>query len=170
MSPLTYHVRFPPRIEHRVIDKQGVDWTARFDGVCLRPTSYDWRIRFERAGAERVGYVEPGTSLEHESFLRDILIEAEPQRGFDELTSGPLYDLVQEVVSARIPWQCGEKLFDRWVIRLDPGQVDVYIELTNHVFPAHRDSVREVIAAVAREIPVWRRSGKIRLGRSWMSV
>ncbi len=62
MSPLTYEPQLPPRTQHSVIDKQGVDWLAFFNGLCLHPESYDWRISFRRPDAEAVAYVEPGTS------------------------------------------------------------------------------------------------------------
>ncbi len=65
MSPLPYRPEFPPRTEHRVIDRQGVGFVARCDGVCLGPESYDWRILFVGPETRAVGYVEPGTSLEH---------------------------------------------------------------------------------------------------------
>ncbi len=45
--------------------------------------------------------------------------------------------------------------FERHVIRLDPDRVDFKIELTNHVFPHHSDSLRRVIEAAVKEIPVW---------------
>ncbi len=98
--------------------------------------------------------------MEHEAFLCDLLAEAELVQKLIPQPSGPLYDLVESVVGTRVDWRCGEKMFQRHVIRLDPEQVEVKIESTGHVFPTHSDSLRHIIDAVIKEIPVWRKGIK----------
>ncbi len=152
MSPLPYQPEFPSRQEHPVTDKQGVEWTARYDGICLRASSYDWRVLFDRPGASAQAYVEPGTSLEHESFLRDLLVEAEPTPAFSPVDSGDFFDFIEDVVAERVAWSSGEVARGHRIIRLDPSGLDLKIELSGHIYPTHSDSLRRIIDMAIVEV------------------
>lgn len=151
MSPLPYQPELPPGVTHRVKDREGVEWSARFDGLCLRAGDYDWRVRFTHPAAESVAYVEPGTSLDHEAFLRDLLADAEPERPTEPIESGRLHDFLEETIADRVAWTLAAKTGDRVVAVLDPDDAKLTIEFAERVFPTHRDTLGRVVEQAIEE-------------------